>query len=520
MRGALILTLCLGTAAPAVAQEAAAPASPQPQPPLKPSGTVLKLRASEAARRAVNSDLRARAARSARDAVVARTREVLGFYDPIVFTSLENRQDRSEASSAFSGASIVRQDELALTLGVGKTFMTGTNVRLEWINARSDTNSAFANFAPAYSTALRLTATQPLLRDFGLDYHQARLESAERQRAAADLNLRSTLSDLALAAERLYWQLVLARLEFDVARTARDNAAEQLRLVEAQRQVGRLAPVDVLQARAGLATQEEFLILAETETYNAQDRLLQVVAPPAEADDLDAWDVTIATEQQAGGAPGSYDLRARVTLALAKRPEVLAAREGEADARLQVRLADRSWLPRLDLVGSVSSNGLGTTPAEAGEDLGRGDFLGWSLGLQFEWAIAIPNSAGASRLSAAEATRDERRLRVRDVETVVVLEVRQAVRVLQASDRRIASARAAREFTQSKLATELERLRQGLSTAFLVSQAREELQRAQLREAQALVDFQLADAALRRADGSILDGLLDQPGDPASTRGR
>lgn len=508
MHMALLWAMGVGAAAPAWAQEAT------PARGLRDGlgAKTLQIRATDAAARAVNADLKARAARAGRDAAVARTREVLGFYDPVLFTELSHSQNRSEASNAFAGASVVRQDELALTLGLGQTFMTGSNVRLEWINRRTDTNSSFAAFSPGYTSALRLTLTQPLLRNFGLDYHRARLESAERQRASADMFLRTTLSDLALLGEQLYWQLVLSRMEFDVARTARDNAAEQLRLVEAQRQAGRLAPVDVLQARAGLATQEELLIIAETETFNAQDRLLQVIAPPARADDLDAWDVTIETLDQAGDTKRELDARASVARALTQRPEILAAREGELDARLQVRMAERDWLPRLDLVGSLSTNGLGGTPSDAGEDLGRGDFLGWSLGLQLEWPI--PNNAGASRLTVAQATRDERRLRVHDIETTVVLQVRRAVRVLQASDRRIAAARAAREFTQSKLDSELQRLRQGLSTAFLVSQAREELQRAQLREAQALVDLQLAESALRRADGSILDGITDEAGVP------
>ncbi len=298
---------------------------------------------------------------------------------------------------------------------------------------------------------------------------------------------------------------VLARDEVEVRRGALALAEEEVRLSGALRDAGRLAPTDVLQAEAGEAAQREALIAAGAAARTAEERLLRLVAPPARPDDASAYEARVEPSDAPTIPDGAVDVVRSVRTALRRRPDLRAARSEAEAAAVQVRVADRASLPRLDVVGSVASDGLGRTYGESGSGLASGETLGWSVGVEVQ--VPIGNRLGGSRSERAEADERRARLLLRDLETAAVLEVREAARSLETARERAAAAAVARDLSLRKLEAERDRLAQGLSTPFLVSQHREDLSSALIREARAKVEGRLAAARLRKAEGTILDEL-------------
>ncbi|MCI0343682.1 MAG: TolC family protein [Planctomycetales bacterium] len=498
MRIAVALVSVLAFSAAARAQDGRpAPRAEGPEP--------IRLSAAEAVRRALRNDVRLAAEVAGRDSAHALAREAGAPYDPVLTGLVRAGSSRVESETALAGADVVETDRLEATAGVQTLLPTGTSVGLRLENTRTDDNSTFASVNPRLRTRAVLEMRQPLLRDFGDDAHGARLEAAALGAGSADHRLREARAATALRAEEAYWTLVLARAEVDVRRGALGLAEEEVKLSGALRDAGRLAPTDVLQAEAGAAAQREALLASVATARTAEERLLRLVAPPARADDVEAYERRLEPSD-APTLPGApVDVAGSVRTALRRRPDLRAARTEAEAAALQVRMADRASLPRLDLVGSVASDGLGRTYGESRSDLASGETLGWSVGVEVQ--VPIGNRLGGSRAERAGADERRARLLLRDLETAAVLEVREAARSLDTARERAATAAVARDLSERKLEAEHDRLAQGLSTPFLVSQHREELSAARIREARAKVEGRLAAARLRKAEGTILDDL-------------
>jgi outer membrane protein TolC len=100
---------------------------------------------------------------------------------------------------------------------------------------------------------------------------------------------------------------------------------------------------------------------------------------------------------------------------------------------------------------------------------------------------------------------DQALLNLKNQEKQVVLEIRNAVRSLDTTYKQVNAFRVARELAEKKLAAEEERLRVGLSTNYLVLQYQRDLTSSRVSELNAIINYNLAQVALDRSTGTILE---------------
>ena len=117
---------------------------------------------------------------------------------------------------------------------------------------------------PATTAGLVFNFDQPLLRGFGIAVNNRYIRIARNNRNVSDLVFEEQLVSTAYAVARLYWDLVALRSNVTVQRDSVDLAERLVQENTQQEEIGTLAPIEVVRARAQLASARRDLTVAET----------------------------------------------------------------------------------------------------------------------------------------------------------------------------------------------------------------------------------------------------------------
>jgi outer membrane protein len=182
--------------------------------------------------------------------------------------------------------------------------------------------------------------------NLGLDYqiNGQRLlgpSQARAQRAVTDAQVTSARVTLESNVTRAYLEALRLRDGVELTRQQLERSRFNLRLVEAQRDVGTASPLDVRQAEVQVGRSEVGLLQAETAERTARLRLLQQLGVPLDRP------VELTTEFPLEEPTWSdQDLMAR---AFAGNPTLRTRLQSLDAARIGVRVARTAYLPTLSM---------------------------------------------------------------------------------------------------------------------------------------------------------------------------
>ena len=175
--------------------------------------------------------------------------------------------------------------------------------------------------------------------------------------------------------------------------------------------------------------------------------------------------------------------------------------------------------PTLDLVASFGLNGISGDAQAVGfppsvnpfggnfggaqERTFSGDFSTWEGGLFFKYPLG--NREAKSRLAVTRLETAQLLMDIKDLEKTIVLEVREAARLINTNKKRVQAARVARKLAEEKLSAEEKKFEVGLSTSFNVLEFQTDLATEQSKELQAIVDFNKAKIKLRKVQATTLE---------------
>src|ERR1700674_3755948 len=278
-----------------------------------------------------------------------------GLFDWFTTADLAEQSTKSPTISTFQssgGKSTIVDLGLSQLIPTGGTYTVGLN------NSRATTIGGGTLVNPAYRSNLALGATQPLLRNFGVDVTRRTVNIARNTLGISREAFRGVLMDTAVTVEQSYLDLVYARRFVDVVKDALFLARDQARITQIRIDVGASAPLDILQPQVQIATQDEALIAAVALVRDAEDQLRALM----HLDDTD-WNRPIIPTDTVGYAPVTINTDAAVTQALSLRPELRELQLTTASRRIQYTYARNQVLPRLDLNLNYGAAGLGGTTA-------------------------------------------------------------------------------------------------------------------------------------------------------------
>lgn len=452
----------------------------------------------------------------------ARSAELLhqaahGIFDTLLNAGLDTSRSESPSTSQLSGADVLTSDRTQLSIGASQFTAWGGSASLTLFTQRSESNSTFSSLNPAYTSDLTLSLTQPLLRGFGKvpTKYQIKLSKiAEKQaRHRHALSVIATVQSV----EGAYWDIVLARDDLDVKRQSLKVAEDLLSQNKIRVEVGTLAPIELVQAEAGVALRAQAIIVAEALHKDTEESLKRLMGVPP-GDPL--WGKTIRPSDKFSvpALPGSLD--EALGLAREKRQELRIAAEDVASSEITTAYRKQQRLPGLDAKASYTSGGVGGDeivydPA-TGQPIGKLsgglgdafdqttglDFPSWVLGLSFSYPVR--NRAALNNYAAARLDEEKAAIRKRKTELEVETDVRAAFRAVETARKNVEASRVSERAQAKKLEAEQKKFENGLSTSFQVLEFDEDLAQARSDLRRAETSVHKAAINLLRAAGTLL----------------
>lgn len=481
----------------------AAGQSAQPAPP-QSAAAPRRLSVDEAVRLALEQNLSLQVQRlepQLQDLGIAQTRTA---WTPTLSSTITDTSATSPISNFFSGASNqLVNDRFGLSVQANQALPWGANYNVTWNNNRSKSNSVFDSPNPSLSANLAATYTQPLLRNFKIDGTRQQLLIGKKNREMTDVQLRQAVLGTVRAVKNAYWDLAFAVENLKVQRQSLDIARESLRNNKSRVNIGTMAPIDIIEAEAEVARNEEAVIVAEAQITRAEDALRQLIFDPKVPD---FWATRFELTDPPVFRAQEVDVDAAVKNALEKRTDLLNARKNLEATDINIRYFRNQILPDLNVQAGYGLTGQGGTaytfsggfppvPTSAvetgyGKTLSKmlsNDFHNWSLAFTVAYPIGQSNAEAA--LARARVSYSQSTLQLRNLELSVSTQVREVVRTLNTNRKRVDATRASRDLAQRKLEAEQKKFQAGMSTNFQVIQAQRDLAAARNAELQAVLDY-------------------------------
>ncbi|HEX8150213.1 MAG TPA: TolC family protein [Pyrinomonadaceae bacterium] len=538
---------------------------PRPVPPM-PSlvrvgvngNETLSLTMNEAIRRALENNNEIEIARADVRLAEQTLNSLNGVFDPVFTYSPQINSAIRPVTNIFGGANntgTVSTTDFNNDVSVTKQFgKGGGNFTYFFNNTRETTDATNQRINPIYSSAQGLQFTQPLWRNRSIDRNrqQIRIQRKRLEQTDADFRLRTIA--IISQVQRAYWDLVFA-LRNEQNQVANVKLAqENFRRTEASVAAGASAPLQRAEIETELSTRQSSLLVANQQVTFAENTLKNLLIKDPLSPD---WSKALVPTDSPSFDETPLNLETSLKEAHENRPEMRRLRlEGDVND-INLQFYKNQTKPRIDLVGTVQTNGLAGTPqgettfpdptdksekprtithpiractgSEApgeacvpanfvggyGQTLGnifRGDTRQIVVGVTIE--IPWKNRTAKANLAYAQIQREQLAATTRSQEQTIEVEVRNAVQAVETARRRVLFAREALRSAEEQLAGERRLYQVGRSTTFLLFQRENALVNAQNQELQSQTDYNKALADLQRATSTTLRSnnvIIDSP---------
>lgn len=503
--GILILVCAL----PAVAQQV----PPPPRPAAAGQGAALPLSMDQAVMMALETNLGLKADRlsvnvAAQDVAIARAA-----FRPQLRSSFSRATSDQLPNSFFEDVGIVSTGSTAVSSSLSQALpWYGTAYMVSWTGNRSSTTANFSSFNPRFGSTLSVSFAQPLLRNMLIDSNRFSLMSNERTRQIADLTLEQRIARTRNDVQQAYLSLIAANEGLKVAQQNMDLAQETLKNFRQRVAVGVSADIEVIQAEAQVASNEELVVVAESAIATAEDILRALIIDPQRPD---FWQVRLQPTDTISALPKEVDVEAAIRSALANRLDLIAARRQQEITALAIRLDENLTKPEVNFSLNYAAQGTGGTQFSYGQgfppailartdrafssvlgDAFAGTYPSWTAGVTFSYPLG--NSAAKGSLARGRLQKQQEDLTIRNLELQVATAVRNAARDVQTNFKRVEATQKARQATDRQLDAEQRKFGVGLSSSFELQQRQRDLAQARINELNAMIAYNRSLIALER----------------------
>ena len=500
-------------------------AQPTPVPP-PPQGPVRRVTIDEAVASALQQNVALRVQRMNPDISELDIAQAYGSWLPALTGRLfyqDLTQPVATILQSGAGQSNFTQNQWLGTFGVEQVLPTGGSYSLGYEAARTRNNNLFAILNPNTRGNLSFSFVQPLLRNRGVDSTRLNIQISKNNLAISDLELRNTVVTTVRNVKNAYWNLAVALSNLAVQQQTLELSRQTLGDNRKRVEVGTMAPIDIVQAEAEVASNEENVIIAEQTVAQAQDRLRALLLDPGLPE---FWQTTFEPADTPALAADPVDVEAAVQNAIKNRLDLQQTRKQLENNESRIRFFQNQVLPAVGLNVDYGLAGLGgtvlnrdtTDPLNPSGAVTRSvrpygdvvrDILGfdyptWSASIQVNYPLGRnPNRVNLER---ARLQNDQSQLQLRDLERQVIQQVRDLARQVNTNLRRVATTRAARTLAERRLEAEQKKFGVGLSTTFNVLQAQRDLAAARNNEQNAILDFENSRVDFEAAQEASISG--------------
>jgi len=431
------------------------------------------------------------------------------FWSPQLSSNLSRQSQSQAATNSFAGGQTVDNSTFASQVAISQQLPWGAFYSANWNSSRFSSTSLFQDFKPLLSSNIVAQFSQPLLRNYSIDQIRQQVQNSQKLRDLSDIQLGAVITQTSRNVRNAYWDLSYAIDNLTAQQESLKLAQQSLSDNRKRVEIGTLAPIDIVQAQAEVASNEERVILAEAAIKRAQDNLRTLILDPATPD---FWTTAFQPTDAAPFNELGVDTEAAVRNALDKRSDLKSAKNSIERSDVDIRYLRNQILPDINAQATYVTRGVGGTQfsranleaAAAGLPVTRqvinargfGTVLGdvfqsaypdWTVGVQISYPLGT--STAQTNLARAKLQYQQAQTQMKNLEMQVAGQVREFARQVQTNQKRVLSARASRELQEKKLEAEEKKLAAGMSQSFFVFQAQRDLAFARTAEIQAIADY-------------------------------
>jgi len=396
---------------------------------------------------------------------------------------------REFESDSFSGG---------IVPGVSGLFPSGLQYQLNTV-VNHNSVSAFGRQDETYTGDWTLRLRQPLLQDFWIDAGRLQIQLNRRILKITEegllLQLMLTISNV----EQAYYNLIFAGESVKVQEKARELAERLLMETRKKVEVGTLAELDEKQAESQVATSKADL-LATQRTLAVQENILKNLITAEYA----GWQgVTLLPAEKLVAVPVPLNLQESWRKGLTQRPDFRQSKLDVERRNITLKYQKNQLFPALDLVGSYGHSGLDVSYGGVLRDFTRDDNPSYSYGAIM--TIPLGNLSARNRYKASKAEKEQALLQLKKLEQDILVQIDDAVKLVQTSLERVEATRQAQAFAEAALDAEEKKLTNGKSTPYQVLQFQRDLTAARFEAIRALAEYNNSLSQLSFREGATLE---------------
>jgi outer membrane protein TolC len=283
-------------------------------------------------------------------------------FDPTLTGTVElNHAVNPQSSPIFSGGlPSINQNTNTYNFSLNKGFITGTNMLVAFDNSRTTTDNLFSFYSPSLASSFNFALTQHLLQGFGMGVNGRFIVQAKNDRRIADSIFRQQLLYTINQVENIYWGLVSAYEDVQSKQRALDQSTSLEKDDEKQLQIGSMAPLDVVNAKSSMSSDQQSLIASQNTLEYQQLVMKQAIARNLDDPALASAPIIPTDRVSLAETPEEHmSVDELVREADANRPDVEQAILNLRIDELTLKGVKNGLLPQLDVQAFYGASGLG-----------------------------------------------------------------------------------------------------------------------------------------------------------------
>lgn len=436
-------------------------------------------------------------------------------FDPELFakTRYDDRTDPVGNLLTTGGEPFLENKIWTANTGVRRKLAGGGSVDIQQKIGHENSNSQFFDPQDQGTATLSMNFSQPLMRGAGKFYNRSQIILAELGAGIAWDQFFEELQSELLDAYEAYWTLYYHRSVLLQKRRNVERGQKVLDRLQARDDFDTI-PSQISRAKAAIQQRRTDLANAERDVKNAETEIRRITG---NRNWRSAFGNEIVPVQSAAAFHIDRDFQQIVQNALDNRPEIRQAVKRAKAAAVAADVSRNELLPELTMVFGAYASGLDgdSDIATAWQEQFSATTPGFYGGLE----ITLPY-----RNRAARSRHDQRRLQLKQIRFEVDRVVQDVIADSQTALRRLNSAYQTSVWAYEAMqAAEMDLIQHerrwesfglvegdltsGLTASTALNQlldAQDRLANAELAYTQSIIDYKLAESALKKADGSLL----------------
>ncbi len=450
-------------------------------------------------------------------------------FDPILGTSLGIQHSNTpESNTVFTGVPSLLQNTATANFTYAQGFATGTLLNVTFQNSRTTSNSTRTTLVPQLNSGYLIQFRQHLLQGLGFAPNRRFIIIARNNREIADIAFRQQVIFTVTQIQNLYWNLVSAYQDVQAKQRTLSLAQQLEANNRRQVEVGTLAPIEVVNAQAQVASATQDLIISQTNLQLQQQLMKNALTKNQNDPALAAASVIPSDTMSLPATEPVVPIQDLINEALQNRPELAQSRIDLTNRTISKNAARNALLPALDLIANWGGNALAgnlnpnfesfSGPAPVIPNTGYIDAL---TGLNshptyfvgFNLNIPIRNRSAQADQVRSELEYRQAEVRLQQLQNEIGIDVRNGQYAVLQNRARVDAAMKGREYAAESLDAEQKKLAQGISTTYNVLQMMTNLATAESNLVASMTAYEQSKVQLQVVTGRTLQDLGIDIGD-------